>query len=32
LRDPLHRSHIGQVEAALALLGKQVVVEIKAAA
>ena len=32
LRDPLHRSHIGQVEAALASLGKKMVVEIGTAA
>lgn len=32
LRDPLHRSHIDQVEAALAALGKRVLVEIAAAA
>ena len=28
LRDPLHRSHIGSVEAALRLLGKRLVVEV----
>ena len=32
LRDPLHRSHIDQVEAALASLGKQVLIDIAAAA
>ena len=31
LRDPLHRSHVGQVEAALAALGRQVVLEVAAA-
>jgi hypothetical protein len=28
LRDPLHRSHIGQVEAALRQLGKRLEVEV----
>ncbi len=32
LRDPLHRSHIGQVETALAALGKRVLIDIAAAA
>jgi antitoxin HicB len=31
LRDPLHRSHIGSVEAALRVLGKRLVVEVVAA-
>lgn len=28
LRDPLHRSHVGQVETALRALGRRVVVEV----
>ena len=32
LRDPLHQSHIGKVEAALRILGKRLEVEVKAAA
>jgi antitoxin HicB len=32
LRDPLHQSHIGKVEAALRILGKRLEVEAKAAA
>ena len=32
LRDPLHRSHIGQVEAALRQLGKRLEVQVVAAA
>jgi antitoxin HicB len=32
LRDPLHRSHIGQVEAALRNLGKRVEVTVRDAA
>ena len=28
LRDPLHRSHIGQIEAALRLLGKRLEVRV----
>lgn len=32
LRDPLHRSHIGQVEAALRALGARLVVEVEQAA
>ena len=32
LRDPLHRSHIGEVEAALRVLGKRVEVSVKEAA
>lgn len=31
LRDPLHRSHIGQIEAALRLLGKRLEVRVLAA-
>jgi antitoxin HicB len=31
LRDPVHRSHIGQVERALRTLGRRVVVEVRAA-
>lgn len=31
LRDPVHRSHIGQVERALRALGRQLVVEVRAA-
>ena len=31
LRDPLHRSHVGQVEAALRALGRRVVLEVTAA-
>ncbi len=31
LRDPLHRSHVGQVEAALRALGRRVVLEVAAA-
>ena len=31
LRDPLHRSHIGAVEAALRVLGKRLAVEVQAA-
>jgi len=31
LRDPMHRSHVGQVEEALAALGVQLVVEARAA-
>jgi antitoxin HicB len=30
LRDPLHRSHIDQVEAALRILGRQVVIDVAA--
>jgi antitoxin HicB len=32
LRDPLHRSHIGAVEAALRLLGKRLEVTVRDAA
>ncbi len=32
LRDPLHQSHIGKVEAALRILGKRLEVEVKEAA
>ena len=32
LRDPLHRSHIGQIEAALRVLGKRLAVEVANAA
>jgi antitoxin HicB len=32
LRDPLHRSHIDKVEAALRILGKRLEVEVKEAA
>jgi antitoxin HicB len=32
LRDPLHQSHIGKVEAALRVLGKRLEVEVKEAA
>jgi antitoxin HicB len=32
LRDPLHRSHIGAVEAALRVLGKRLVVDVASAA
>jgi antitoxin HicB len=32
LRDPLHRSHIGQVEAALKALGQRLAVEVRQAA
>lgn len=32
LRDPLHRSHIGQVEAALRRLGRRVIVDVVEAA
>lgn len=32
LRDPLHRSHIGTVEAALRILGKRIDVEVREAA
>ena len=32
LRDPLHRSHIGAIEAALRLLGKRLVVDVANAA
>jgi hypothetical protein len=28
LRDPLHRSHIGQIEAALRLLGKRLEIRV----
>ena len=31
LRDPVHRSHVGQVEAALRALGRRVVLEVAAA-
>ena len=31
LRDPLHRSHVGQVEAALRMLGRRIVLEVAAA-
>jgi antitoxin HicB len=31
LHDPLHRSHIGAVEAALRVLGKRLAVEVQAA-
>ena len=32
LRDPLHRSHIGEVETALRLLGKRVEISVREAA
>jgi antitoxin HicB len=32
LRDPLHRSHIGQIEAALRVLGKRLAIEVASAA
>jgi hypothetical protein len=32
LRDPLHRSHIGHIEAALRVLGKRLAVEVTNAA
>jgi antitoxin HicB len=32
LRDPLHQSHIGKIEAALRILGKRLEVEVKEAA
>ncbi len=32
LRDPLHRSHIGQIEAALRLLGKRIEIRVTQAA